>query len=688
MSDTATGQAPQLNHDILDLIDEFLKKNYRDEIGTLANRYPKDQKSLVVDWNQIFRFDPDLAWDVAEQPDYLREYFQEAVKQFDIPIDIDLSGVTVRYENLVDEREFFVGEYDADYIGELIGVTGQIRQISQVRPEIQTAVFECQRCGTTINIPQAGTDVQEPHECTGCERQGPFRLNKSNSRFSNHQLVRLELPPEHARGADSYLDVHLRGDLASTVNGDERVTITGELDIDEDGTDTRDFPWLFNADHIQVEEGGYEEIDFNEYRGEIEEISSKDDPIEFIASNVAPSLHRDEKLTLISEAFVCQLVGAAEKETDGGVTFRSNSHGFVVGDPGRGKSELLEGIDDIAPRSRYAEGESVSGAGLTAAAERTDFGPGEWAVKAGLLPKTNNGTVCMDELDKIPDADKKKLHSALQRQQIDFSKAGQSATLSCRTTLLAAGNPSYGRFDEYEPIAEQIDLAPALISRFDLIFTVQDVPEEEFDRNVAETVVESWDDVARGASDSQADRDLPEEAFQAYIAYARQNIEPTFTEEARERMIQEYVSIRRKCYGSSDDPIPLTARKLKAILRLSESVARTRLSDTVEIDDVKRAIAYVQASLNDVGVDPETGEFDADVVETGTSKSQRDRIQAVKHIIEERAEEHDGGAPADEVIQYATDYLEVDAEKVEHEIEKLKEKGEVYEPGTDGLRTS
>ena len=669
-----------MNREVLDLCDEFLRKYYREEIGELANKYPKDAQSLVIDWSDVFSFNPDLAWDIAEKPNKLRDYLEQSLVNFDIPIDVEFDDPRVRIENLVSDREMYVGGYEPAYAEELIGVTGQIRQISQSRPQLVTGRFECQRCGTLSEIPQAGTDLQEPHECQGCERQGPFRLDKSESTFRNHQLVRLELPPEHADGADKYIDAHLHGDISDQLQGSERVTLTGTLTMSEDENDGRDFPWRFDTDSIRVEEGGFDDLDYTEYQDEIEEIANKDDTIQYLVDNLDPDIYKDEKMELVCEALICGMVGAARNGTD-----RPDSHMFLVGDPGTAKSELLEAISDISPRSRYASGESVSGAGLTAAAQRTDFGPGEWTVKAGLLPRTNDGIVCIDELDKIPDVDKDKLHSALEKQQIDFAKAGEKATLPARTGLMAAGNPENGRFDQYEPVSEQIDLSPTMLSRFDLIFTMIDRPDEDHDENVADAVIEGWD--TTDGDDGETKRDKPDDVYQAYIAYAREKVQPTATEEAKQRIKDKYVSLRSKAYGDDDSPVPLTARKLGALMRVAESSARARLSDTVDTDDAERAIKLVEQSMRDVGQDPETGEFDADVVASGISKSQRDRIKNIKGIIDNTAPEYDEGAPVDVVIERAEE-VGIDESKAEHEIEKLKQKGEVYEPTTDHLRTS
>jgi replicative DNA helicase Mcm len=287
---------------------------------------------------------------------------------------------------------------------------------------------------------------------------------------------------------------------------------------------------------------------------------------------------------------------------------------------------------------------------------------------------------------------------------ISVSKAGINATLKSRCSLLGAANPKYGRFDQYEPIGEQIDLEPALISRFDLIFTVTDSPDPETDAKLAEHIINTNyagelhtqrtnvpnSEFTESEIDSVTADVTPEieaELLRKYIAYAKRTCYPTMTEEAKEVIRQFYVDFRAK--GADEDaPVPVTARKLEALVRLSEASARLRLSDTVEREDAVRVTEIVESCLRDIGMDPETGEFDADIVETGTSKNQRDRIKDLKHLIEELEDEYDEGAPVSEVVSRAGEDLGLDESKAEQEIENLRRKGEVYEPRTDYLRTT
>ena len=340
----------------------------------------------------------------------------------------------------------------------------------------------------------------------------------------------------------------------------------------------------------------------------------------------------------------------------------------------------------------------------TAAAVQDDFGDGQqWTLEAGALVLADKGIAAVDELDKMASDDRSAMHEALEQQKISISKAGINATLKSRCSLLGAANPKYGRFDQYEPIGEQIDLEPALISRFDLIFTVTDKPDPEKDGKLADHILKTN---YAGELNTQRDRittseftqqqvddvteevapDIDADLLRKYIAHAKRSCFPTMTDEAKAAIREFYVDLRSK--GADEDaPIPVTARKLEALVRLAEASARVRLSDTVEEEDAERSVDIVRSCLQDIGVDPETGQFDADVVETGTSKTQRDRIKNIKGLISDIEEEFEEGAPIAEVLDRA-DEIGMDATKAEDEIEKLRRKGEVYEPKQDHLRTT
>ncbi|MFP8954804.1 AAA family ATPase [Natrialbaceae archaeon A-arb3/5] len=876
------------NSELVDAFEQFFRNYYDDAIKQLAQRYPNEQRSLHIDWQDLYRFDPDLADDFLNQPEQLQRYAEEALRLYDLPIDVSLGQAHVRIRNLPETESPEIREIRARDMNSLVQARGIIRKATDVRPKIEEAAFECQLCGTLTRVPQSSGDFQEPHECQGCERQGPFRVNFDQSEFVDSQKLRMQESPEGLRGGETpqSLDVHIEDDITGEVTPGDHVSATGVLRLEQQG-DGQDkspvFDFYMEGMSVDIDEEQFEDMDItDEDKKKIYEISNQDDVYEQMVASIAPSIYGYEQEKL---AMMLQLFSGVTKQLPDGSRIRGDLHMLLIGDPGTGKSQMLGYIQNIAPRSVYTSGKGSSSAGLTAAAVRDDFGDGQqWTLEAGALVLADQGIAAVDELDKMrcvmgdtvvqthdgrrqirkiaskamesgsieelengrtirdidlsvrtmtnagaivtrpvtavhqyeapselvevttedgqklrstPDhpffiyqngsiaewsaddlesgdrtlvpsnrpsiaadggvtttdqsggsslrdvepkeivdvqrvgsgdsayvydltvegthnfvangmvvhnsEDRSAMHEALEQQKISVSKAGINATLKSRCSLLGAANPKYGRFDHYEPISEQIDLEPALISRFDLIFTVTDEPDEEKDKNLAEHILTTNYagelttqreqmtslDVSAEEIESMTDQVDPEidaELLRKYIAYAKQNCHPRMSEEARESIRDFYVDLRSK--GTDEDaPIPVTARKLEALVRLSEASARIRLSDTVDQSDADRVIEIVRSCLQDIGVDPETGEFDADIVEAGTSKSQRDRIKNLKTLISDIEEEYDEGAPIDIVMDRAEE-IGMDHSKAEHEIEKLKQKGEVYEPSTDTLRTT
>ena len=690
--------------ELVDRFDGFYREYYRDEIGRLAQRYPNEQRSLHVDWGDLYRFDRDVAEDYLAQPDQLREYAEEALRLYDLPVDVSLGQAHVRIRALPETTE--IREIRSHDVNSLVAVQGIIRKATDVRPKVQEAAFECQRCGTLTYIPQSG-GFQEPHECQGCERQGPFQINYDQSQFVDAQKLRIQESPEGLRGGETpqNIDVNIEDDVTGDVSPGDHVTVTGVLRIEQQeskGQKSRMFDVFMDGHSLVVEDEEFEDMDITEEdKRAIIELSKRDDIYEQMVASIAPTIFGYGGTKL---AMTLQLFSGVTKHLPDGSRIRGDMHMLLIGDPGTGKSQLLQYIRNIAPRSVYTSGKGSSSAGLTAAAVRDDFGDGQqWSLEAGALVLADRGIAAVDELDKMRPEDRSAMHEALEQQQISISKAGINATLKSRCSLLGAANPKYGRFDEYEPIAEQIDLEPALVSRFDLIFTVTDKPDAEKDRQLADHILttnyagELSTQRAKLATPNATEADveaaestvqpaIEPDLFRKYIAYSKRNCFPTMADEAREKIRNFYVDLRSQG-AEEDSPVPITARKLEALVRLAEASARVRLSDTVEVEDADRVIEIVRSSLQDIGVDPETGRFDADVIETGTSKTQRDRIKSIRTLIAEIEDDYDEGAPVDEVLSRAAE-AGIDESKAEHEIEKLRQRGEVYEPQSGHLRTT
>lgn len=299
-----------------------------------------------------------------------------------------------------------------------------------------------------------------------------------------------------------------------------------------------------------------------------------------------------------------------------------------------------------------------------------------WALEAGAMVLADKGILVLDEMDKISKEDTSALHEAMEQQQISVAKANIQATLRTQTSILAAANPKLGRFDPFAPIPNQIDLPPALINRFDLIFIMRDLPNKELDANIATKVLQS-----HAYKDVEAD--IKPDFLRKYLAYTKQKIFPTLTDEAVEVIKKFYVDLRAS--GSLGDsaikPIPISARQLEAVVRLAEASARIKLKDKVEEEDAIRAINLLKGCLNEVGIDPDTGKIDIDRMTTGISASARGATVNVREILYALSDEKEGGPiNIEEDLKPKVFEKGITEKKLEEAIDLLKRGGDFYEP--------
>jgi replicative DNA helicase Mcm len=684
----------QQTTELLDAFDEFFNDYYRDGIAELAQKFPNDKESLWVDYQQLFRHDQDLADDLARNPEDVLEFAEEALSLVDLPADVDLTGAHVRVYNLPGSREYGVGSYRSDQLEEYLGIHGHVAKRTEVFPLPQETAYECQRCGTMTRIDQeSSADLQEPHECQGCERQGPFRLNRKQSDWKDIQLVRLSVPPEQSKGGSGAdIDVLLEDDLADTLEAGDRATVSGRLTVDEPSEGDPGFVPKLQGNAVEIEESDFESINIEPYLDDIKAVAAGEhgDPFELLVESIAPNvIGMDE----IKEALALQLFGGVRSEYPDGRSNRGDIHVLLLGDPGTAKSTLLEDIEHKAPCSTFSSGKGITEAGMTASAINDNFGGDNWSLEAGALVMADGGIACIDELDKIDDNVVSSMHEALSKQRVNVDKADIHATLPTRTSLLAAGNPKHGRFIQDKPVADQIDLGPTILSRFDLMFMVQDPNDPEEDREIIDGMIDNRQQAIRYTREGDSAGDFDDikpkvntPHLRAWVAYAKRNIHPSIEDESvKEDLASSFRELRSVNGDDGDTPVPVTHRKLEGIQRLAEASARVRLSETVEKQDIDRARQLIGRSMRDVGMDPDSGQLDADIVATGSAKSQKDRIEWVKDYIADK----EGKEPVPEdAILNAAEEQGMGENDVVYAITKLSKKGEIYEPQTDAYRTS
>ena len=488
--------------------------------------------------------------------------------------------------------------------------------------------------------------IIEPSLCSECGGRS-FRLLQEESKYIDTQTARMQEPLENLSGGTEpkQMLMVLEDDLVDELNPGDKVRITGTLKTFREERSGKFKNYIY-VNHIEPLEQEFEELQLSEEDEEkIIELSKDPHIYDKIIKSTAPSIrgYRDVK-----EAIALQLFGGAAKQLEDETKLRGDIHILIVGDPGIGKSQILKYVSRLAPRSIYTSGKGTTGAGLTAAAVRDELGG--WSLEAGALVLGDQGNVCVDELDKMRSEDRSALHEALEQQT----------------------------FDQYKVLAEQIDLPAPIISRFDLIFVIEDKPSREGDSKLAEHILKIH-------KENTIDYEIEPELLRKYIAYARKTVNPSLTEEANEVLREFYVNTRNS-NPEEQGAVPITARQLEAIIRLAEASAKIKLKETVDKEDAEKAVRLQMACLKKVGVDPETGEMDIEIMEGRTPKSDRDKIQRVTEEIALLEEEYAGNAPLNVLISNMNEKYGVSEEKVENIVRNLQQKGVIYEPDTGYYR--
>jgi replicative DNA helicase Mcm len=697
----------------------FKEHGYVPKLLDVAAQYP-EVRSLHLPYTDVALFNISLAEHLLEQPTASLMAAERACQQLIPPSE--RVPVNIRIEELPLDPEFGrvpIRDLRSKHLGRLISVEGLVRKSTEVRPRIKTAVFQCMRCGAIHRVEQDTLQLKEPLECFkdngGCQRAAgstKFRLitNYASlpdpfasafgdreldfSEFVDTQKIEIQESPEGLRGGDQpqRLTTYLEDDLTGKLSPGDRVTISGILreNIKSSGSQKSTlFEIFLSSVSFERKKDDYEEIVITDEDEERILATSRDPALfpNFIAS-IAPTIFGMEEE---KEALALQLFGGVVKVLPDKTRIRGDIHIMLVGDPGTAKSQLLRYMRNLAPRAIYTSGKASTAAGLTAAAVRDEFGEGRWTLEAGALVLADRGLAAIDELDKMSEQDRSAMHEAMEQQSISIAKAGITATLQARCAILGAANPKLGRFHEHALMVEQIDLPPALFSRFDVIFSIIDKPDSAWDTKLAEHILKvhktgEIDRLKEYLDGLPLPDDIEDEVFEAveplyepefvskYVAYAKNRVFPVLTDDSFTVIRDYYIKIRKQGEGE-EASVPLTARQLEAFIRLAEASARVRLSDKVEIEDADRAIRISDYFLKKIM----GGErFDIDVIATGISHSQRERMRILLDIIDQLT--RGGEAPGEDDVLSEAEGYNIEHGQAKEVLRRLVSDGRIYEP--------
>jgi replicative DNA helicase Mcm len=654
---------------------EFIEQNYYPQ---LLEAVRKGQNWLVLDFSGLIKFNTEITEELLENPEELLKAAELAIKEFDLPKKV--KKFNVRLHNLPESQKIQISEIRSKHLNKFVWAEGVVRNKTDVRPHVTAAKFECPSCGNILNILQLDKKYKEPSRC-GCGRKGKFK--EISKELVDGQGLVLEEAPDDLDGAQpKRINVFLKDDLVSPISErrtspGSRVKLSGwptEVPITlRSGGQAIKYDLIIEANYVEPVEEDITDLNISEKElNEIKEIANSSNPLILLAQSIAPSIYGHDK---VKQALVLQLSGGCRKVRPDGVITRGDIHTLLIGDPGSGKSQLLKRITKVAPKSRFTSGKGATAAGLTASVVKDEF-LGGWSLEAGTLVLANKGFAVIDEMDKMGKEDRSALHEALEQQSVSISKANIQATLRCETTVLAAANPKFGRFDPYALIAEQINLPPTLINRFDLIFPIKDMPNREKDEKMASFILSMHKNPESGVGE------ISTEILKKFFSYVRKRVHPQMSDAAIEEIKDYYITMRNS--GSGDEAgiksIPITARQLEALVRLAEASAKLKLAKTVTKEDAKKAIELIDYCLNQIAKDKDTGKIDIDRIGSRITATQRGGISVVKEVISSLEEQMGAKIiPIENIIEAAQE-KNISKEQVEDILEKLRRSGDIFEP--------
>ncbi|MCK5045088.1 MAG: minichromosome maintenance protein MCM [Candidatus Heimdallarchaeota archaeon] len=668
---------------------EFIRE-FRDENGNYIYREQIQQMtvegeiSLKVDFTDVIKFNPELARRSIDEPKEFLEAGNRAVTEVVEIEDSDYAFTTreffIRFFNMTESEIIPLRGIRTEHVGKLVMLYGITTRATVVKPLLIEGFFQCQNCQEIMILPQEEGRYNPPHHCQnpGCGRAGPFKLLTEESKFVDWQKVTIQERPENLPPGQMprSVSVLLKHDMVDKVRPGDRISVIGVLQSIPDFSKKTPgklatFHINMNANYVIPEEQDLESLEISEEEEQIILDLAKDPWIHTkIVDSLAPSIYgyRD-----IKESLALLLFGGIPKELPDGLKIRGESNILLIGDPGTAKSQILRYIATLAPRALYTSGKGSSAAGLTVAVLR-DQDTGEFTLEAGALVLSDRGVCCIDELDKMRKEDRSSIHEAMEQRTVSVAKAGIVATLNARCSILAAANPKLGRYIPSRSAAENINLPVTILSRFDLIWIVRDEPEADVDKVKAQHILR-----LHTAGVTEKESPISKEILKKYISYAKLNSSPRLSDEAAKRLEEFYLEMR-KAGEASDSPIAITPRQLESLIRLTESHARMALRSEASIEDAEAAVRLLSVSLRQVGIDPETGKLDIDVVMVGTSSSTRSKIETLMDLIAEMELENKGQAvPIDRIIEKAHDFG-MTKDFIERNIERMRQDGMLFQP--------
>ncbi|KAL2176331.1 MCM2/3/5 family-domain-containing protein [Thermothelomyces heterothallicus CBS 202.75] len=594
---------------------------YRDQLreNALLKKYYCD-----VNIGDLIKFNEEIAHRLVTEPAEIIPLFEAALKRCTHRIvyphepNVKLPDHQLLLHS--NAEDVSIRNLDSLTISRLVRVPGIVIGASVMSSKATELHIQCRTCDHTQDIPVLGgfSSVSLPRQCGRYRAPGdptekcpldPYFVVHEKSKFVDQQIIKLQEAPDQVPVGELPRHVLVSADryLTNRVVPGSRCVIMGIFSIyqskgskNSGGAVAIRTPYLratgIQTDIDQTAKG--QAVFSEEEEQEFLELSRRPDLYNIMTDCIAPSIYGNRD---IKKAILCLLLGGSKKILPDGMKLRGDINVLLLGDPGTAKSQLLKFVEKVAPIAIYTSGKGSSAAGLTASVQR-DQSTREFYLEGGAMVLADGGVVCIDEFDKMRDEDRVAIHEAMEQQTISIAKAGITTILNARTSVLAAANPIFGRYDDMKTPGENIDFQTTILSRFDMIFIVKDEHERGKDERIAKHVM-GIHMGGRGVEE-RVEAEIPVEKMRRYISYCRSRCAPRLSDAAAEKLSSHFVAIRKQVHAAeleanARSSIPITVRQLEAIVRITESLAKLTLSPVATEEHVDEAIRLFLCSTMD-----------------------------------------------------------------------------------------
>ncbi|CAF0807088.1 unnamed protein product [Brachionus calyciflorus] len=607
---------------------------YSKQLRDLANR---DQISMTIDLNDVACLDQDLADACLNNSKRYIDLFYETVQEL-LPeykdkdtVHKDTLDVYIEHRLLAEQRLYpadaprearnrfpsellrryelyfkhsqmksvSVRQIKARSIGKLVNVKGVVIRATEIKPLLQVATYTCDRCGAETYQPiQSASfmpiEMCQSQDCQVNKSGGRLCLQTRGSKFVKFQEIKIQEHSEQVPVGNipRAITIYAKGENTRLCKPGDHIGVTGIfLPILKTGFKQISSGLLADTyieahNIVRLNKTEDEEILAEQLSEEEASRICEDDFYSKLTSSIAPEIYGHED---VKKALLLLLVGGVDKNSRG-MKIRGNLNVLLMGDPGVAKSQLLNYVDRLAVRSQYTTGRGSSGVGLTASVMK-DPVTGEMVLEGGSLVLADQGICCIDEFDKMLEQDRTAIHEVMEQQTISIAKAGIMTSLNARVSILAAANPAFGRYNPKKTIEQNVQLPAALLSRFDLLWLIQDKPDRDADLRLAQHITYVHQHNIQPPTNFTP---LDMKLMRRYIALCKTK-NPLVPQSLTDHITSVYVEMRKEARVNSDATYT-SARTLLGILRLSTALARLRLSNIVERDDVNEAIRLMEMS--------------------------------------------------------------------------------------------